>query len=158
METLSSKSFEKTSDLLELTQSIHQKIKRHYEKQKASIEDPEAKMLLDYITRKEEVLESTISSYRKVASTDVLDGFYQFSPAEIKTLDDHTAWQPDSNASPGDVLAAALRIDSSMQALYRHAARMAPNEPIRDLFNSLAEAVKSKKQDQASNASLLKDL
>jgi rubrerythrin len=73
-------------------------------------------------------------------------------------LNDYTGWQPNSDASATEVLAAALRIDAFMQAFYQRAAQMAPSESIRDLFENLAEAVKAKQQDQASNVSFLEDI
>lgn len=66
--------------------------------------------------------------------------------------------EPYSDASATEVLAAALRIDSFMQAFYRHAAQMAPSEATADLFANHADAVKAKKQDQASSASFLEDI
>ena len=93
-----------------------------------------------------------------MASADILDTFYQFTPAEIKTLYDYIAWQSNSDASANVVLAVALKIDAFMQTFYHRAAQMAPSEPIRDLFENLAEAVKAKQQDQASSASFLEDI
>ena len=158
MEKTSRNTFKQIIDLLDLAESIHKKVQRHYERESASLKDTEAKMLLDYIARKEKALGSIISHYRESASADILDTFYQFTPAEIKTLDDYTAWRPNSDANAIEVLAAALRIDAFMQDFYRRAAQMAPSEATAELFANLADAIEEKKQDQASNASLLEDI
>jgi len=158
MEEISRNTFKQIRDLLDLAESIHTKVQRHYEKKKKSLKDPEAKMLLDYIARKEKMLGSIISRYREGVSAEVLETFYQFTPAEIKTLDGYTAWQPNSNANATEVLAAALMIDAFMLSFYRRAAQMAPSEASADLFANLADAIEEKKRDQASNASLLEDI
>jgi hypothetical protein len=150
--------FKKISHLLDLAESIHKKVQHHYEKQKRSLRDIDAKMLLDYIARKEHHVGSMISRYRKEAPAEVLETFYQFTPAETKTLADYTAWQPNPHADAAEVLSVALKIDSFMQSFYRRAAQMAPSEESAELFGNLADAINDKKRDQASNASLLEDL
>ena len=115
-------------------------------------------MLLDYIARKEKYVGSMISRYRKKAPEEILDTFYQFTPAEVKTLADYTAWRPNPHADAAEVLSVALKIDSSMQSFYRRAAQMAPSEAIAELFGNLADAIKDKKRDQASNASLIQEI
>jgi hypothetical protein len=107
---------------------------------------------------KENHVGSMISRYRKKAPAEILDNFYQFTPSEIKTLADYAAWHPNPHTDAAEVLSVALEIDSSMQAFYRRAAQMAPSEAITKLFENLADAIKDKKRDQASNTSLIQDI
>jgi hypothetical protein len=154
----SRQSFKKTRELLEFAQSIHRRVKCHYEQEKASLKKDDAKMLLEYISRKEGRLPSMISQYLKEAPADILDAYYQFPPAEVKLIEDYTAWRPHSKASTAEVLSVALKIDSFMQTFYRRAAQMAPSEAVGEVFRNLAEAVKAKKRDQASNVALFEDI
>jgi hypothetical protein len=153
-----SATYKTTRELLELAESLHYKLKRYYDRQKSSIVDGDAKLLLNYIRQNEKRFTEMISRYRRHAPAEVLDTFYQFTPDELKLIDEAATWQPDEAAHASQVLADALEVDDRMHAFYRRASEMAPYQPIRDMFASLAEAMTDKQRDEALNASQIRDI
>lgn len=158
MEAGKTDTFKTTGELLDLATSIHQKLKRHYERQKSSLADSDGKMLLDYIRQNEKHVTAMISRYCRQAPDGVLDAYYQFTPDELKILDEAVAWQPDETTSAPEVLAVALEFDDHMHAFYQRASEMAPSQPVREMFDSLAEAMAAKKRDEAMNATQIQDI
>ena len=150
--------FKTTRELLELAESLHRKLKSHYQRQPSSPADEDAKMLLDYIRASEKHFTAMLASYRRQAPRDLLDTFYQFTPEELKILDETAAWQPDAASGASEVIAVALAFDDCMQAFYQRASEMAPSQAIRDMFASLADAMAAKKRDEALNASQVQDM
>jgi len=158
MQATTGKSMRHTGDLLALAQSVHQKISDHYRKQGPKLKDVEARMLLNYIRQEEQTLRIMVDQYRQQAPERILDTYYQFSPAQIRTVDEFLDWEPAPDADVKDILSTARRVDSFMQSFYRRAAQMAENEEMRDVFENLAQAVEAKEKDATLNADFMEDI
>jgi len=147
-----------TRDLLALAQSVHRKISDHYREQEPKLKDIEARMLLDYIRQKEQTLRTMVDQYRQQAPERILDTYYQFTPAQIRTVDEFLDWEPATDADTAEVLSTARRVDSFMESFYHRAAQMAENEEIREVFENLAQAVVAKEKDETLNADFMEDI
>jgi hypothetical protein len=152
------KTFKTTRDILEMAESVHRKLKAVYGEKRVDIEDSRAAMLMDAIEQKEKHLKATVGRYLKDAGEHILDTYYQFAPDQIKDLDILEAWHPEEDASVDEVLAMVLKLDALMHAYYRRAAEMASEEPVREMFENLAEAVAEKKRDEVQNSLRIKDI
>jgi rubrerythrin len=151
-------SIKTTREMLTLAETMHRKLKRHYADVAQTVAEPDAAMLLDYLSRKEATFQSMLAEYRRQAPDAVLDTYFQFTQTEYRSIEKWTTWQPDAGVGIPGILAAALELDSCMQAFYRRAAEMAQIPEVRKMFTNLVEAVAAKKRDAALNTALMKDV
>jgi rubrerythrin len=158
MQPTTEKPMRHTRDLLALARSVHQKVSDHYRQQGSRLEDVEARMLLDYIRRKEQTLQTMVDQYRQQAPDRILDTYYQFTPAQIRTVDEFLDWEPAPDADANEILSTARRVDSFMESFYHRAAQMAENEDIREVLENLAQAVVAKEKDETLNADFMEDI
>ena len=152
------KPYKTTREMLELAETIHLKIKRHYAGIADAAAADDAAMLLDYIERKEAAFGALLARYRRQAPRAVLDTYFQFTQNEHRAIQKWMAWQPDADAGVAEILAVALELDAFMQDFYRRAAQMAQVPKVREIFANLAEAVADKKRDAAFNAAQMRDV
>ncbi len=153
-----SKSFKTAREMLTMAEQFHVNLKSHWEKEYASVSEPGAGMLLDYIRHQEKKLMHMVSRYLRRAPDDILDTYFQFTPAEMGRIDEFSAWRPASGNGIEAIMESALEFDAFMRNYYRRAAEMASGEAIRDMFQNLANAVADKQKSQAQSASWLTDI
>jgi hypothetical protein len=122
------------------------------------LEDVEAHSLLDGIPQKEQALRLMVDQYRRQAPDRILNTYDQFTPAQIRMVDDFFDWEPAHDADTNDVLCTARGIDSFVQSFYHRSAQMAKNEDVREVFDHLARAVAAKEKDQTANAAFMEDI
>ena len=114
-------------------------------------------MILNYLQRHEQNLETCLQAYEKDASEAVLNTWFKFSPGldlpDSKDLD-----AVSSNLSVDDVVALAIRYDECLIRLYRQAEKDAVSDEVRDIFRKLLTMAEAEEHQLARDTVEMQDL
>ena len=135
---------EQTKDILERARTLHRELSDFYQRLKDDTQRERVKMLLDYLSRHESLMDERLKEYEESAARSLLDTWYKIAPAqEIRRTMENLNLHPDMSVA--EVLDIALRLDEVLIELYKQAADLAPAEDVRALFSQLwAEAQKER--------------
>jgi rubrerythrin len=147
-----------TRDLLQIAETIHRRVERHYREAAKHCEEPRTRLLLDFLRAREDEHRSILSRYRRESREDLLDAFFPHTPDEAQTAARLASWRPAPKARTEMVLSEVLEVDDRLEAFYRRAAEMAPNPQLGGLFESLANAMDAKRREVIRDAESLEDI
>ena len=129
--------FENTQKLLHDAQDFHRFLSDRCARMSAEADTERLRMVLDYMQRQNEHLADALQKFEKEGGAILNNTWFQYSPengpevcfSQIKKLPEST--------SPDDLITRVIDLQECLGGFYSEAARLAPNEPVRHLFQSL---------------------
>jgi hypothetical protein len=149
--------FEQTKDVLEHARNFHRKISEFYKEHRDHTDQQRLKLLLDYMSQREQDLARALDSFTEGSSKEVLDTWFQF------TCDDETLKMcPDAllhdDMTVDDVIRAGVALSQCFIDLFREIATTADSEQVRAVFQSLLESEKREQKRLVRNVEMFMDL
>jgi hypothetical protein len=149
--------FEQTRDILDHAREFHHRVGEIYHCLSDKAERQRAKILLDYMSRREVNLEKAMEYFEGQAAQGVLNTWFNYTQKEeTLALQEDEALRPDMTVE--EVVRAALRLDDCLITLYRKMADSAASAEVRAVFKSLLAMEEKEKRQLARNAQLMSDL
>lgn len=143
--------------LLDRSRGFHHKLSGYYRKLDEGAAQERVQMILKYLQRHEQNLETCLSAYEHGASEAVLNTWFKFSSGlDIPDLADLDVVDPD--LSVDDVVALAIRYDESLIHLYRQAEATAVSDEVKDLFRKLVMLAEAEEHQLARDTVEMQDL
>lgn len=149
--------FETTRDVLDHVRAVHSEISQMYAAQRDESRKGRVKLLLDFMSRHEEHLSSSLSTFEENASAKVLDTWFQYAPDEAM-LEDLTCFECHPEMNIDDLIRLAMRLDGALIRFYARIAEQAQSTEIRELFTSLVELEEQEQVRMQKNALDIRDL
>ena len=115
------------------------------------------KLLLDYMSRHEEHLSTSLKSFEDNASAKLLDTWFQYAPDEAM-LEDLTCFECHPDMNIDDLIRLAMRLDGALVRFYSRIAEQAQSTEVRDLFTGLVELEEQEQVRMQKNALDIRDL
>jgi rubrerythrin len=149
--------FEQTKDVLEHARNFHNKIGEFYKKHRDHTEQQRIKLLLDYMSHREQELAGALEQFAEGSSREVLDTWFQF------TVDDETLKLcPDAllhdEMTVDDVIRAGVAMSQCFINLFREIATTADSDQVRAVFQNLLESEQREQKKLVRNAEMFMDL
>ncbi|MFV1972490.1 MAG: hypothetical protein ACC648_02125 [Thiohalobacterales bacterium] len=147
----------KTRDILELVRQFHQAVSDHCEQVSGATDAKRLKLLLDYISEREQSLADALTVFTEQTPAPVLDTWFQY------TGDDTAIYRLlDSNLNPAmtedDLLRLILRITDHFSDLYSDMVTASPADKVRAVFQNLLDEELKGKEQLARNFQMMADL
>jgi len=149
--------FEQTKDVLEHARSFHKKISNFYKQRRDGTEQQRLKLLLDYMSHREQELASALEQFAAGSSREVLDTWFQF------TVDDETLKLcPDAllhdDMTVDDVIRAGVAMSQCFIDLFREIGTTADSDEVRAVFQNLLESEQREQKKLVRNVGMFMDL
>ena len=144
-------------NLLDRARAFHHEMSGYYRRLDEGIDQERVRMILGYLQRHEQNLETCLAAYERDASDAVLNTWFKFAAG--LDLPDRTVLQTvDPALSVDDVVALAMRYDESLIRLYRQAEKSAVSEDVRNLFRRLLTMAEAEEHQLARDTVEMQDL
>jgi len=114
-------------------------------------------MVLTYLQRHEQNLETCLSAYEKDASQRVLNTWFKFAPG-LEMPDCAQFAVVDPNLSVDDVVTLAMRYDECLIRLYRVVEENAVSQDVQNLFRKLLTMAQVEEHHLARDTIEMQDL
>lgn len=136
---------ESVKQVLDDVKLFYQRLGEFCQQQAGEVEDERVKMLLEYLSEQETLLETGLASYESLADSSVLNFWFQYGGSEalLKKLDTLTL---DSKRSIDDVIALAMDLSRGVTGFCRFLAENAESPQVADLFNNLVSLEEHKQR------------
>jgi len=149
--------FEQTKDVLEHARNFHRKISHFYKQRRNRTEQERLKLLLDYMSEREQELAQALEEFAEGTSKEVLDTWFQF------TCDDETLRIcPDAllhdDMTVDDVIRAGVALSQCFIDLFREIATTADSDQVRAIFQNLLESERREQKKLVRNVEMFQDL
>ncbi len=149
--------FKKTRDILELVRQFHQAVSDHCEQISGATDAKRLKLLLDYISEREQSLADALTVFTEQTPGPVLDTWFQYADddAAIHRLLD-TDLNPDMTVD--DLMRLIMRITDHFIDLYRSMVTASPTDEVHAVFQNLLDEELKGKEQLARNFQMMADL
>lgn len=149
--------FKNTRDVLEHIRQFHQEVSNSYQRVSGETDKNRLKLLLDYISEREQQLANAISVFTERTSDKVLDTWFQYTSDDtpIRRLLD-SDMSPDM--TPDDLMRVTLQISDHFIALHGDIVAAADTDEIRTVFQNLLDEEQKEKEKLARNFQMFMDL
>jgi len=149
--------FKKTRDVLEHIRQFHLEVSNTYQRVSDDTDKERLKLLLNYISEREQKLANAISVFTERTSDQVLDTWFQYTSDDtpIQRLLD-SDMSPDM--TPDDLMRVTLQIADHFIALYGDVVAAADTDEIRTVFQNLQNEEQKEKEKVARNFQMFMDL
>ncbi len=149
--------FKNTRDVLEHIRQFHQEVSNSYRRVSGETDKKRLKLLLDYISEREQQLADAISVFTESTSHKVLDTWFQYTSDDtpIQRLLD-SDMSPDM--TPDDLMRVTLQISDHFIALHGDIVAAADTDEIRTVFQNLQDEEQKEKEKLARNFQMFMDL
>ena len=148
---------EQTRDILGRAQRFHEDVSRYYQQQVNISGRERIRMLLDYLSRHEHQLATSLAEYEDSASEKVLNTWFN-SRHELDPCTFLNEFKLTADTSVDDIIELGLRLDDCLIAVYQDLAENAECEEVRGVFQNLLEMEQKEKCQLARNSLRLMDL
>ncbi len=149
--------FKSTRDVLDHVKHFHQEVSNVYQRVSAETDKNRLKLLLDYISEREQKLADAVSVFTERTSDHVLDTWFQYTSDDTpiqRLLDSDVG--PDM--TPDDLLRVTMQISDHFSALYKDIVATADTEEVRTVFQNLLDEDQKEKEKVARNFQMFMDL
>ena len=149
--------FKKTRDVLEHVKQFHQEIGNRYQRISGETDKKRLKMLLDYISEREQKLADAVSVFTERTSDKVLDTWFQYTSDDTpiqRLLDTDIS----ADMSPDDLMRVTMQISEHFNALYRDIVAAADTDEVRTVFQNLLDEAQKQKEKVARDFQMFMDL
>ncbi len=149
--------FKKTRDILDRVRQFHQAVSDHCEQVSGDTNEKRLKLLLDYISEREQSLADALAVFTEQTPDSILDTWFQYTgdDAAIQRLLD-SGLKPDM--TPDDVLRLILQITDHFIALYGDMVAASETDEVRAVFQSLLDEDRKGKEQLARNFQMMADM
>ncbi len=149
--------FKKTRDVLEHVKSYHEAVSARCENVAGETDRKRAKLLLDYIGKREKDLAQAISEFTDETSEQVLNTWFQYTTdaTPIQQLLD-SELRPDMTAD--DLMRTTMQIAEHFISLYREMIDAADTNELREVFQNLLDREQKEKEKVARNFQMFMDI
>jgi hypothetical protein len=139
------------------TVDFYKQMRQSYEELLERSDKQRVELLLAAIHRHVEYLEEQIRSFKKEASPEILDAWFQFAPDPPElNIDPTSRFGPEMKLD--DVVLIIFDFDSALSEFYQRVADATPFEEVRRIFLNLKDSVEAEKKKLSFDASGLKAL
>jgi rubrerythrin len=128
-------SFEQTRDVIDRARAFHRDLRDFYRRLEDVAVKERVRILLDYLSRHEQVMEGRLAECEATHDRGVLNTWFKYTPPPIREEIGKFVIRPDMSAEA--VIRMALQFDETLLRLYAHAADLAPTPEVKDLFQQL---------------------
>ena len=149
--------FKNTRDVLNHVKHFHQEIGARYQRISGETDKKRLKMLLDYISEREQKLADAISVFSEGTSDKVLDTWFQYTSDDTpiqRLLDSDVS----ADMSPDDLMRVTMQISDHFNALYRDIVAAADSNEVRTVFQNLLDEAQKHKEKVARDFQMFMDL
>lgn len=148
--------FEQTRDVLEHVRQFHLEISALYHRLSTQSDKERLKLLLDYMSQRENKLAQALSEFTDETSHNILDTWFQYTHDKdrLRCPDFHLS----ADTTVDDIMRFGLALADCFIDLYREIAATADSEEIAAVFRNLLASEEREKLKLARNAQLLNDL
>ncbi len=114
-------------------------------------------MLLEYLISREQKNEETLLTYKKEASVNVLNSWFQYIPENIP---DNCLKEIDLSVelTTDDVVDYVLRLNNCLIEMYKGLINETDVEDVKDVFVSLLKGIEKEEKNLVRDAALLNDI
>ncbi len=149
--------FKKTRDILEHIRQFHQSVSDHCERVSGDTNEKRLKLLLDYISEREQSLADALAVFTEQTPEPILDTWFQYTgdDATIQGLLDSDL-KPDM--TPDDVMRLILQITDHFIALYSDMVAASETDEVRAVFQNLLDEDRKGKEQLARNFQMMADM
>ncbi len=127
--------FEQTRDILEKARGFHRALAAYFERLEQIAPKERVRMVLEYLRRHEQAMDEELKSFEAHAARPVLESWFKYAPESVQEAIQRLEIRADMTVE--EVVDIALKLDEQLLALYGHAARLAPDAAVRELFSNL---------------------
>ena len=143
--------------LLDQAKGFHHALSDVYSSLADEVKQERVRMLLDYMSRHEERLETALSDYEEGTSQQLLDHMFKFTPtASTAQFLEEFLLTPELPFE--EVVRTVLKFDDYIVRFYRQIAEEAASDEVRTLFTKLARQEESDERRIARATSELERL
>jgi hypothetical protein len=149
--------FKKTRDILELVRQFHQAVSDHCEQVSGDTDEKRLKLLLDYISEREQSLADALTVFTEQTPDAVLDTWFQYTGDDTgihRLLDSDL--NPDMTVD--DLMRLILRITDHFSDLYSGMVTTSPTDEVLAVFQNLLDEERKGKEQLARNFQMMADL
>ena len=149
--------FEQTKDVLDHARNFHKQISEFYRQRRDSTEQQRLKLLLDYMSQREQALASALEQFTEGSSREVLDTWFQFTVDEekLKLCPDDLL---HDDMTVDDVIRAGVAMCQCCIDLFREIATTADSDQVRAVFQNLLESEQREQKKLVRNVEMFMDL
>lgn len=151
------KTFKNTFEIIDYVRLFHVRMCEFYEKLKILTDNQRLKMLLEYLISREQKNEETLLTYKKEASVNVLNSWFQYIPENIP---DNCLKEIDLSVelTTDDVVDYVLRLNNCLIEMYKGLINETDVEDVKDVFVSLLKGIEKEEKNLVRDAALLNDI
>lgn len=147
--------FETTGDVIEHARLFHRELGRYYHRLSDSVKQGRVRMLLDYLSKQETLLEDALSKYSRGGEQRIMTVWLQYTP-ELAKLEKIADMDLAPGMSIDEVARMALELDDSLVRLYRAVIENIDDEGVQEVFQNLVDQQQQEQAQLKKNATWLK--
>ena len=149
--------YQTVKDVVDHSRQLHQQISSIYKKLSEDQSQTRVAMLLDYLKRHEDHLESSLCQFEQDKSQKVLDSWFQYAPDQniAEVLNDI---QVNDHMTTDEVVSMALKLDDYFIDLYQDMVDHSSSSAVKDVFQNLLDMEQQEKIRVAKTALQLNDI
>ncbi len=149
--------FKKTRDILDHVRQFHQAVSGHCERVSGDTNEKRLRLLLDYISEREQSLADALAVFTEQTPDAILDTWFQYTGDDtaIPNLL-NSDLQPDM--TPDDLMRLTLQIADHFIALYSDIVAASDIDEVRDVFQNLLDEDRKGKEQLARNFQMMADM
>jgi len=149
--------FKTVKDVVDHSRRLHQQISQYYQKLSEESAQARVSMLLEYLKRHEDHLESTLNKFGQDKSQGVLESWFQYAPDQ--DLSDVMAdLEVSDHMDTGDVVSMALTLDDYFIDLYQGMVSNASSTAVKAVFQNLLDMEEHEKIQISKTALQINDM
>jgi len=149
--------FKQTKDVLERARNFHEKISNAYKQRRDRTEQERLKLLLDYMSHREQELANALEEFTEGSSKEVLDTWFQFT-CDDETLQMRLNALLHDDMTMDDVTRAGVALSQCFIDLFREIATTADSDQVRAVFQNLLESEQREQKKLVRNVEMFMDV
>jgi rubrerythrin len=150
------KAYQSVAEILDEVRKYHHRLSDLYRALENSADSKRLEMLLEYMSRHEQIFERALARYEESGRRKILGTWYQYVADEDLDL---RAVEAKPHQPIDEVVDMALEFDEKLVRFYEDMAQnMSDYEDVRAFFQSLAEQEKQERAQLRINAEMIKKL
>ena len=149
---------ETVKDILDWTQTLHQRLSEAYDEAAAEIGDERASMLLKYVAEHERVLSEAIKHFEKDSNVHLMDTWFQEYVNKMPFVKNFQALSQFSNTSPSAIIDVTIDTHQSLIDMYSELAGIAKTARLKELFEEMQFLENSELKRMVSSMQRMYDL
>jgi hypothetical protein len=149
--------FKTVKDVVDHSRQLHQQISQFYHQLSEDNSKARVSMLLEYLKRHEDHLESTLNKFGQDKSQSVLESWFQYAPDQ--DLSDVMAnLEVSDHMDTDDVVSMALTLDDYFIDLYQGMVSNASSTAVKAVFQNLLDMEEHEKIQISKTALQINDM